>query len=217
MAEFRRPQTAQAAVLAELRRRILSGALAPGSPLRQEDLAAALEVSRVPVREALRMLESEGLVSYEPHRGYRAVELHLADLEEIYHLRAVIEDDLARQAVKGQTAGDLERVRRLHRELAVLESGQVTDGPALAEANRAFHFAVLRPGPRALRILQTLWDSSDAYRARWFADAANVRSGAREHAELLAAVEAGQADRAVQILDRHRAAAIDRLREVLPD
>ena len=95
MADFQRPPTAQEAVLVELRGRILRGDLAPGSPLRQEDLAASLGVSRVPVREALRMLESEGHVTYTPHRGYRVPELDLDELDEIYHLRALIEDDLA--------------------------------------------------------------------------------------------------------------------------
>ena len=97
MADFQRPPTAQEAVLVEVRSRILRGDIAPGTPLRQEDLAASLGVSRVPVREALRILESEGHVTYIAHRGYRVAELDLDELAEIYHLRALIEDDLARR------------------------------------------------------------------------------------------------------------------------
>ncbi len=63
----------------------------------------------------------------------------------------------------------------------------------MAAANRAFHWAILRPTPRAERILTTLWDASEVYRARWFAVSDNVARGAQEHARALAAVEAGDA------------------------
>lgn len=215
MADYHRPPTTQAAVLAELRRRIVDGDLPAGAALRQEDLAADLGVSRVPIREALRMLEAEGLVGYEPHRGYRVASLGVADLEEIYRLRALIEDELARTAVPTRTTTHLDQVRRLHAELAELESAHGSDRGSLAEANRAFHFALLQPGPRARRILRTLWDASDAYRARWFADPGNVRRGADEHRDLLAAFEAADAERVVRLLDQHRQGAVDRLVRIL--
>ena len=121
MADFHRPPTAQEAVLVEVRARILRGDIAPGAPVRQEDLAASLGVSRVPVREALRMLESEGHVTYIPHRGYRVTELDLDDLEEIYHLRALIEDDLARRALARRDADHVDSVRAAHTRLAAAE------------------------------------------------------------------------------------------------
>ena len=122
MSEFQRPPTAQEAVLIELRARILGGELPAGSALRQEDLAASLGVSRVPVREALRMLESEGHVVYAAHRGYRVAELSVADLEEIYALRAVIEDDLAARAMPAMTADDLAQIHAAYAVLADAES-----------------------------------------------------------------------------------------------
>ncbi len=213
MADFQRPPTAQEAVLVELRGRILRGDLAPGSPLRQEDLADSLGVSRVPVREALRMLESEGHVVYAAHRGYRVAELDLDDLEEIYHLRALIEDDLARRAVDRGDPTHLEGVRSAHRHLAAAEAAG--DPAAIAGANRAFHWAILVPPPRADRILTTLWDASEVYRARWFALPENIAQGAHEHARALAAVEAGDADMLVVVLAEHRAGAISALRAQL--
>ena len=215
MAEFRRPATAQAAVLAELRARILSGALPPGSALRQDDLAADLGVSRVPLREALRILESEGHVTYEAHRGYRVVELSLADLTEIYRLRTVIEDDLARASVAALRDPEVASIRAAHAALSRLERGGEPDPAGLATVNRAFHWAILRPGPRAHRVLTTLWDASDAYRAHWFARPTNVERGAREHAQLLAAVERRDAGAVVALLDAHREGAVAALREVL--
>ena len=215
MAEFHRPTTAQAAVLAELRARILSGALAPGVALRQDDLAADLGVSRVPLREALRILESEGHVTYTAHRGYRVVELSLADLTEIYRLRTVIEDDLARASVAALAEGDLVALTTAHDRLAGLERLPDPDRAALAAANRAFHWAILRPGPRAHRVLATLWDASDAYRAHWFAARSNIERGAREHAQLLAAAHHRDGEAVVRLLDAHRAGAVAALRDVL--
>lgn len=215
MAEFRRPATAQAAVLAELRARILTGALGPGTALRQDDLAAELGVSRVPLREALRILESEGHVTYAAHRGYRVVELSLADLTEIYRLRAVIEDDLARSALAALGEQELASIRDAHAALARLEAAADPDLAELARANRAFHWAILRPGPRADRVLTTLWDASDAYRAHWFALRTNVERGAHEHSEVLAACQRRDTEAVVRILDRHRSGAIAALESVL--
>src|SRR5690606_32639587 len=77
---FQKPPTAQQAVLAELRRFIASGSLRPGQQIRQDTLSAELGVSRVPLREALKILEGEGQVTYEAHRGYFVTELSLRDL-----------------------------------------------------------------------------------------------------------------------------------------
>ena len=216
MPDFQRPPTAQEAVLVEVRARILRGELAPGAPVRQEDLATSLGVSRVPVREALRMLESEGHVTYVPHRGYRVTELDLQEFEEIYHLRALLEDDLARRALAAREPTHLDAVRATHAQLSAAESADHVDPALMAAANRAFHWAILRPTPRAERILTTLWDASEIYRARWFAVSDNIARGAHEHARALAAVEAGDADTLVAVLAEHRASAVSALRAQLP-
>jgi DNA-binding GntR family transcriptional regulator len=215
VAEFRRPPTAHEAVLAELRRRIGAGELTPGEPLRQDELAADLGVSRVPLREALRMLEAEGQVSYAAHRGYRVADLHINDLEEIYHLRGLLEDDLALRSVRDQQPGHVAAVRRSFERLTAAETSARPDPAALAAANRAFHWSILRPAPRAERILATLWDASDAYRARWFADPGNVARGAHEHAQVMAAVAAGDGDSVVRLLAAHRRGAVEALRAAL--
>jgi len=252
--EFQRPPTAQEAVLVELRARILRGDLTAGTPLRQEDLASSLGVSRVPVREALRMLESEGHVRYAAHRGYRVADLGVEDLAETYRLRGLIEDDLARRSMTSMTPGALDDVEVAHAALAALEDAATADrvdvSPApgragvplaadlvgvplaanrvgvslagvslaadLARANRAFHWSILRPGPRADRILTTLWDTSDAYRARWFANPANVTRGARDHHAILNAVRAADAEGVVALLAAHRQDAVAALSQTLP-
>ena len=109
--EFRRPPTAQAFVLAELRRAIIAGDFLPGQPLRQNALADRFGVSRVPVREAFKVLESEGQVVYEPHRGHKVASLSLTDLLEVYRLRQLLESEAARVAVKNRSDGVLAAMR----------------------------------------------------------------------------------------------------------
>jgi DNA-binding GntR family transcriptional regulator len=161
------------------------------------------------------MLESEGHVTYIAHRGYRVTELDLDELEEIYHLRALIEDDLARRALAMHEPDHVDSVRAAHDRLVATEGADPADPAALATANRAFHWAILRPTPRAERILTTLWDASQVYRARWFAHGDNVARGAHEHARALAAVEAGDADALVRVLAEHRTGAVSVVRAQL--
>lgn len=86
-------------VVEVLRERILSGDIAAGEPLRQSALAEALNVSRIPVREALLQLEAEGLVKFEPHKGATATVLSVEQVTELFELRAMIETDLLAKAI----------------------------------------------------------------------------------------------------------------------
>jgi DNA-binding GntR family transcriptional regulator len=213
---YQRPTTAPEAVLHELRRRILAGTLPPGRPLRQEALAEELGVSRVPVREALRTLASEGHVTYATHRGFRVAELSIADLAECYHLRGLIEDDLAARAMATGGTRYRDDVTWAHEELSAVERLRPEDPTALAARNRAFHWTLLQPTPRADRILTALWDASEPYRARWFAAPEHVAAGAADHLAMRRAVHAGDADELVGLLRAHRASALEALRRALP-
>ena len=86
-AVFERPATTHEVVLAELRRRIVAGEIVPGDAIRPDQLAIELRVSRVPIREALRILEGEGVVAHRPHHGAVLATLRAEDLREIYRLR----------------------------------------------------------------------------------------------------------------------------------
>ena len=107
---FRRPPTAQEAVLTELRRAIVTGELRPGEQVRQDALAEQFGVSRVPLREALKILEGEGQVTYLPHRGYFVAELDVADLREVYRLRDLLETEAVRAAVPRLTDADVAEI-----------------------------------------------------------------------------------------------------------
>lgn len=196
--------TAQEAVLRELRSDIVHGLLAPGSQVVQESLAQRYGVSRVPLREALKILEGEGLVTYHPHRGYFVMELSAEDLLEVYRLRSILEAEALRAAVPALTDDDLTRLGEL---LAAVEaaSGQA-DLTSLTLANRAFHFAIFeRSGrPRLVRLLQQLWDATDVYRAIYFRSESNRARIEEEHRQILAALDARDAEAAVAAHEGHR-------------
>ncbi|MEU7702210.1 GntR family transcriptional regulator [Streptomyces sp. NPDC039028] len=211
----RRPQTAQQFVLEELRRAITSGELRPGGQIRQDALAARYEVSRVPLREALKALEAEGLVVHHVHRGYFVAELSLSDLEEIYRIRELLETEAVRRAVRLMPDGIVAALERIQRE--VERAAEEGDVPAMAAANRLFHFTLVEASgmPRLVRLIATLWDSTDAYRSLYYADPPHRKQAVREHRAVISALRHGDEEAVVRRLDEHRAHAVAALREVL--
>ncbi|WP_055602292.1 GntR family transcriptional regulator [Streptomyces aureus] len=211
----RRPQTAQQFVLEELRRAITSGELRPGGQIRQDALAARFEVSRVPLREALKALEAEGLVVHHIHRGYFVAELSLADLEEIYRIRELLETEAVRMAVRRMPDGIVATLERVQRE--VEQAADEGDVPAMAAANRLFHFTLIEASgmPRLVRLIATLWDSTDAYRSLYYTEDPHRKQAVREHRAVISALRHGDEAATVRWLDEHRAHAVAALREVL--
>jgi DNA-binding GntR family transcriptional regulator len=104
-------------VYAVLREAITNGAFAPGEWLRQESLAEAIGVSRIPVRTALLQLESEGLVTFHPHRGARVRTLSAAQIDEIYGLRVLLEAHALRLSMARMTPDRLSRMQELAEQL----------------------------------------------------------------------------------------------------
>ncbi|MBQ0923318.1 GntR family transcriptional regulator [Saccharopolyspora endophytica] len=209
---MRRPPTTQAFVLDELRRSIVSGELSPGQPIRQDTIAAGLGVSRVPLREALKTLEAEGQVVYQPHRGYSVAELSLADLLEVYRMRELLESEAARVATERLTDADLTRITDAGQD--VEKAAEDGDLVAMIAANRRFHFALLEPSgmPRLLRVVRTLWDATDAYRAVYYNSGTNRARVRREHEAIISAAENGRAEDLIHLLAEHRDHAVDALR-----
>jgi DNA-binding GntR family transcriptional regulator len=212
---FRRPPTAQEAVLAELRRLITAGQLRPGQQIVQDALAVQFGVSRVPLREALKILEGEGQVTYVAHRGYFVTELSLSDLIEVYRIREILEAEAVSIAVPQMTAEDIHRLEEA--ELDVRAAADIADVVAMTSANRRMHFAILDACalPRLVWLIRLLWDATEVYRSVYYNEAPNREMVDAEHRALVAAVKAGDAAAALVVLTEHREHAIEALRPVL--
>jgi DNA-binding GntR family transcriptional regulator len=208
---FRRPPTAQEAVLAELRRAIVTGELRPGEQVLQDALAERFGVSRVPLREALKILEGEGQVTYRPHRGYFVAELDLDDLREVYRIRDLLESEAIRVAVGQITDEQLGSVTEA--QALVEEASERGDLAAMTEANRRFHFGLIEAAgmPRLTRLVRVLWDATDVYRSLYYADDDHRSAVHDEHRQVLQAVREGDAERAVTLLRSHRERAVHAL------
>lgn len=209
------PGTTQQHAVAWLRQAIIAGELAPGRRVIQEDIAERIGVSVAPVREALRVLEQEGQLTYRPRRGYFVTELRIEDLEEIYALRQVLEERAARHALPGLDDDALERVALAAKEC--VDAAEAGDVAAELAANRRFHFAILEAPdqPHALRLIRLLWDSTEAYRALYYNSPEERRASVDAHERILEAIRGGDADRLVAELDAHRQRALEVLRGLL--
>lgn len=116
-------RTVEEMVVAAIREAVLSGVYAPGEKLPQERLAQALDVSRIPVRAALRQLEAEGLVVFAAHRGATVRALEPSDIEEIYQLRILLETFAIRSAVDLITPEQIEELEQIADRLDSLDDG----------------------------------------------------------------------------------------------
>jgi DNA-binding GntR family transcriptional regulator len=148
-------------VTAELRRSILSGALAPGQSFSLREIAGLLNVSFIPVREALRNLEADGLVVIQPGRSATVAPLALEDLQAIYRLRRLLEPDLARRSCQLISAAELDRLA-----VEAVEFGDENRSmDAIYDSHHEFHLALLGPAATTwdTRVLTTLWRAAERY------------------------------------------------------
>jgi DNA-binding GntR family transcriptional regulator len=180
-----------------LRERIARGELAPGTLLRQRQLAEEFNVSPTPVREALRRLESEGLVSYEVHRGSRVATIDLEEQEENLRVLAALESLAASLASVKITESDLDEIRALERGFADCAEGD----PALKELNWAFHFRIYEcaRSPLLLSLMRLLWRSFPLGPQEWRPHQESIE----QHTDLVAALAAHDAGRAASIVEEH--------------
>lgn len=209
-------RTSQEHAVEWLRGAIVARELRPGQRVGQEEVAERIGVSVVPVREALRVLEQEGQLTYLPRRGYFVTELSVADLDEIYALRALLEARAVRHALPTLDAEALGRMELAARDC--VDAALAGDVAAELEANRRFHFAILEAPdqPHALRLIRVLWDSTESYRALYYNSEQERNNAVAAHDRIMVAVRARDADLLVRELDAHRERALEVLRGILP-
>ena len=190
-----RYETAQELVLATLRDAILESVIVPGARLRQEDLATVFDTSRIPVREALRVLEYEGLAISEPHRGFTVTSLDADQIEEIYDLRIVLESHAVRLAIPLLTDGDLQDLQRLYDEM---EATEASDEKLAKREQFYLRLYGVTARPRLVGLIARLRQEV-ARSLRWQL----VAHSPSHHGIFFDAVKAGDADLAAAELASH--------------
>ena len=139
------PRTVKSTLVENLRDEILLGELVPGQYIRLEEIAARFDVSTMPVREALRDLEAEGLVTIYPHKGAVVTQLSSNDLQDIYDVRAVLEEMATRLAVPHMTKATFEQ---LFSYIDQMDS-HLGELVALVKLNNAFHITLYSASGRS--------------------------------------------------------------------
>jgi DNA-binding GntR family transcriptional regulator len=193
--------TLRAAAL--IRGMVFDGELLPGEKLRQVELAERIGVSRSPLREALRTLESEGLLSYEMNRGYVVARLEPGDVAELYHMRSLLEHELMMSIARpGRDELD---VLEQHNKAMMAAIGQ-EDIAEIMRANRDFHFTIfeLSPMKQFRREIARLWQLSEGYRHWWWHLPDAAARIDREHREIITALRRFDLERLIQLCDAHR-------------
>lgn len=190
-------------VTERLRRELLTGVIPPGGRIRVGELEQRFGVSHIPIREALRRLESEGLVVTSPQRATVAAGLTLEDLAGLYDLRRLIEVPVSRRAVEQATDADVQAVVDA---LATLEdTAAEPESFAFWESHRAFHTALLAPGTTALirRTLDQLWQTSERYVRLTVTTFGTMEGAMQDHRAMTKAFSERRADDVAQLLVQH--------------
>lgn len=187
-------------IVDELRRRIVAGELPAATPLRQEKLAAEMGVSRVPLREAIRQLEAEGLVTTEVHKGTVVSSLSPQEIEELFEIRTQLETWLFGLAIPAMTEDDFRAA-----EAVIAEASAVGDVHAWGELNWRFHHALYAASGRhiALRLLKTVHDNANRYVNLQLAVIADVEHELVDHRQLVAFARLRDVQGGVALLRDH--------------
>jgi len=187
----------------KIRQMILSGEIADGSPLRQDALADQMGTSRIPVREALSRLESEGLVASFPHRGYVVTGLSRDDIEELFDLRSLLEPELIRHAIPRMSEENLAEATTILEEY---DAALVTDDvDTWGDLNRRFHMALYAPSGRAktLDIVRGLLVNADRYTRLVLTNGYGIQKAQEDHGGLLDLCRRGLVNQAVALTRDH--------------
>jgi DNA-binding GntR family transcriptional regulator len=193
-------RTATEYVEATLKAAILEGRIAAGTPLRQDDIARDLQVSRMPVREALRRLEAQALVDAVPHKGAVVTDISATDAADSFAIRRGLEVAALRLSIPHLSADDLRETEAL---IAAME--EEPDPGRLGQLNRRFHMALYaRAGrPRLLLLVDRELAVFDRYLRFFLAARGRDRMAQQDHRAMLEAAKAGQAEAAAAVLERH--------------
>jgi DNA-binding GntR family transcriptional regulator len=197
-------ETLSSATTRALREKILCGEIGEGEQLRQDALAAEYGVSRIPLREALRQLEAEGLVSFFPHRGAVVSTLSTAEIGELFEIRALIEPDILKRAIPKLTSDHLERAQELL-EAARIAFKDDSNVSRWGELNWQFHSTLYAPAvrPQSMAIIEKLNVNIDRYLRIHLVLTRQTTRAIDEHRAILDACRDKQSSLATKLLKQH--------------
>src|SRR5262245_16066489 len=206
-------------VYKRLRARILDGQHDANARLRLTALAREFQISEMPVREALRMLQRDGLVRMENHRGATVINLSWEHAAEIVSMRMHLEVLATREAAGRHSAASLEEIAQLLRRMD--DDAEAGRAERFSQGNREFHTRLYAPGPNAAlkQEIQDLWDR--VWRARaasiFAVDPERMTQAQVEHRKILAAVRRGDAEAAAAAMERHRSHTMASWQRIVAD
>ncbi|MGO4749277.1 GntR family transcriptional regulator [Streptomyces sp. 2MCAF27] len=197
-----------------IKQMITSGDLLPGQQIRQEHMAAALGVSRLPVREALRQLMADGLVVHVHNVGFAVARLSQSEFDQVYLMRRLLETAVIRSLPRPspQQLGDIEALAE-----EVERAAAEVDLPRMRTLNSQFHLAVFDLSDLELVVaeIRRIWTRALPYHSVYLYDDAGRARILTEHREMVAALRVGNVERLVELMDAHRAGSADRLNLML--
>ncbi|OUS28720.1 GntR family transcriptional regulator [Thalassotalea sp. 42_200_T64] len=203
-------------VVEAIREKILSGAIKAGEPLRQAALAEELNVSRIPVREALVQLEGEGLVSFEPHKGATASELSVEQVEELFELRALLECTVLAESLKHITDQQLTKADDI---LSQLEEALGEEGSSntWSELNSEFHNCLYSAAnrPQTQDIINILNKNADRYIRMHLLWLGKIDKAEVQHREILQSCVQRDVKKAVKLMKAHILESGEEIKEFL--
>ena len=208
--------TVEELVTQQLRQEIVLGKFQAGQHLQQDDLAAQLGVSRIPVRAALRILEAEGLVQFHAHKGVVLTKLTREDLEDIFDSRILLESRATELAVPLLSARELEEMRRAFTDLE-----HAADSEQGARCNQLFHHTLYGAAgrPHLLNLISNLRNKVGPYLQAYILNdrsSSAFRDSQAEHEELLQACEQRKVELASTLTKDHLAHVLERLLARMP-
>lgn len=185
-----------------IREAIVDGRLAPGQRLKEQELARELGLSRTPIREALAVLQAEGLVETVPNRGATVRSHDADDLDDLYRLRALLEGYTAARAATRMSDEDVSALAESCERFAALADAEIRE---IVKENLLFHNLILRAAQseRAARFVRNVIELPLVYRSYIFYSAEQRRISAHYHRQITRAIEGRDAERAELVMKEH--------------
>lgn len=190
-------------VVEEIRNMMRTGELMPGQQVRQEQLAVRLGVSRVPVREALKALESERVLRHSPNVGYSVARLSADELRQTYLMRRALETEVL-LAVPRLGATELRELTEINN--SIVDEVDTGDVARIAAINHDFHFTVFRHSGLNIVVdeIERIWGMTEAYRSVHLYDEKARKRVVREHRTMIGALRRGDNAALVELMNTHR-------------